>query len=326
MALTAAVVIAVVSAPVARAGSANVAALQVALEALGLSPGTVDGVSGPATRGAVRRLQLRRHLSVDGVAGLQTRRALGSRGRPGLGARAMKEGQRGWDIAALQYLLNARGFGPGGYDGGFGSNTADAVRSFQSAAGLDADGVAGTSTLAALRRRQLSAPASSADGPVRFLRPVGGPITGVFGEWRGDHYHSGVDFGGDTGTPIHAAGRGTVTFAGWNDGGYGNLVVIQHRLGFETYYGHMSAVNAWDGESVDGGTVIGYVGSTGHSTGPHLHFEVREYGTPIDPMPRMLGATAARVRGATRSRCRPNADAWGTRDADPAVARIDRCP
>jgi murein DD-endopeptidase MepM/ murein hydrolase activator NlpD len=84
-----------------------------------------------------------------------------------------------------------------------------------------------------------------------------------------------------------------VSFAGWNTGGYGNLVVIDHREGFQSWYAHLSTVTSWRGEVVTGGTRIGYVGSTGYSTGPHLHFEVRLNGTPVDPMTRLLGATAA---------------------------------
>ncbi len=84
-----------------------------------------------------------------------------------------------------------------------------------------------------------------------------------------------------------AAGRGVTQFAGWNSGGYGNLVIVQHRLGFQTWYAHLSRATSYPGEVVTGGTRIGYVGSTGHSTGPHLHFEVRLNGTPINPLPRL---------------------------------------
>jgi murein DD-endopeptidase MepM/ murein hydrolase activator NlpD len=76
--------------------------------------------------------------------------------------------------------------------------------------------------------------------------------------------------------------------AGYNAFGYGNLVIVTHRLGFESWYAHLSSISVVRGQSVSGGVVIGRVGSTGHSTGPHLHFEVRRNGTPIDPVPLLL--------------------------------------
>src|SRR6476469_4373890 len=138
----------------ASAGSADVAALQVAMSALGLYPHPVDGITGPWTQGAVRTFQAQHGLTVDGVAGPQTRAALGKRGKPNLGKRPMHAGQRGWDVAALQFLLHERGFAPGGFDGGFGPNTQNAVRRFQSAAHVGVDGVAGPATLNALRGNQ----------------------------------------------------------------------------------------------------------------------------------------------------------------------------
>ena len=119
-----------------------------------------------------------------------------------------------------------------------------------------------------------------------------------------------------------------VIYAGW-EGGYGNLVVIDHGGGLATAYGHQSRIAVSVGQSVSQGETIGYVGSTGHSTGPHLHFEVRHFGTPIDPRPRLLTAAAANGGSPKRGRklvCRPNADARRTKDADPAVARVGRCP
>ena len=163
--------------------------------------------------------------------------------------------------------------------------------------------------------------------PVRFLRPLNAPMGDGFG-YPGGRLHTGIDFPAPMGAFVGAAGRGVVSFAGWNSGGYGNLVVVTHRLGFESWYAHLSSISAWLGESVIGGSAIGRVGSTGHSTGPHLHFEVRQFGTPIDPLPRLLSATAARtaVRPKSHRRCRPNADARSRRNVDPPVARLDRCP
>ena len=319
----------------ASAGSAHIAALQVAMNALGLYPHPVDGITGSWTQQAVRTFQSQHGLAVDGVAGPQTRAALGKRGKPSLGARPMHAGHRGWDVAALQFLLHERGFEPGGFDGGFGPNTTNAVRRFQSAAHVGVDGVAGPATLGALRGNQVVS--TSPIGPVRFFRPVPGPIGDGFGWIPPGRRHTGVDFPEPMGTPIHAGGVGVVSFAGFNTGGYGNLVVITHRLGFESWYAHMSRIAASVGQRVSGGQTIGYVGSTGHATGPHLHFEVRHFGTPVDPVPYLLGYRAASAHPGARAgrsggvskrrarRCRPNGDARGL-GADPLTARLDRCP
>jgi murein DD-endopeptidase MepM/ murein hydrolase activator NlpD len=316
----------------ASAGSANTAALQVAMSGLGLYPHPIDGVTGPWTQQAVRTFQAQHGLAVDGVAGPQTRAALGKRGKPRLGKRPMHIGQRGWDVAALQFLLHERGFEPNGFDGGFGPNTQNAVRRFQSAAHIGVDGVAGPTTLNALRGNRVIT--TSPIGPVRFFRPVPGAVGDGFGWIPPGRWHTGLDFPEPKGTPIHAGGVGVVSFAGFNTGGYGNLVVISHRLGFESWYAHQSRIAVSVGQSVSGGQTIGYVGSTGHSTGPHLHFEVRHFGTPVDPTPYLLGYRSAAARKAVRKArvsgkrrtCRPNADARKGRDTDPLTARLDRCP
>jgi murein DD-endopeptidase MepM/ murein hydrolase activator NlpD len=251
-------------------------------------------VKGPFTEKGVRSFQQQHRLSVDGVPGPQTREALGRRGSPRLGSRVMHRGQRGWDVAALQFLLQRRGYQPGSLDGGFGGGTRNALLSFQRAAGLTVDGLAGSATLSALRRRS-GGPTRTVTGPVSFYRPVPGPIGDRFGAPRENgRKHSGVDFPVSYGTLIQAAGVGTTVFAGYNSGGYGNLVVVQHRLGYTTWYAHLSSITTQVGQDVVGGTEIGRVGSTGYSTGPHLHFEVRRYNTPIDPVPLMLSTVAAR--------------------------------
>jgi murein DD-endopeptidase MepM/ murein hydrolase activator NlpD len=282
----------------AAASSANVAALQSALTSLNLYRGFVDGVRGPLTRAAVIRFQRRRGLLIDGIAGPQTRRALGSRGRPSLGSRMMKVGDEGWEVAALQFLLLRRGYGPGRVDGAFGPLTQAAVLRAQRALGLGADAIAGPQTIRALRGGSSSSgtqPVSSPSGPVSFLRPVAGPIGDGFGAPRaGGRRHQGVDFPVAYGTPVGAAGVGTTIFAAYNYGGYGNLVVIQHRLGYTTWYAHLASITTQVGQNVVGGTRIGLVGSTGYSTGPHLHFEVRRYNTPIDPVPLLQSTVAAR--------------------------------
>jgi murein DD-endopeptidase MepM/ murein hydrolase activator NlpD len=297
-----ALILTALAAPAAAdASPAKVAALQSALQALRLYDGYVDGIEGPLTRRAILALQRRRGIAVDGIFGPQTRRALGWRGRPGLGSRAMRNGDKGWDVAALQYLLQRAGHGPGRADGLFGPLTEAAVRRAQEAAGIGVDGIAGPETLRALRGGSSSEGNSSApSGPVRFLRPVPGPIGDPFGAPRNGYTHTGVDFPEPEGTPIAAAGVGTVIYAAYNGGGYGNLVVIQHRLGYTSWYGHMSRITAYVGEDVVGGTRIGYVGQTGDATGPHLHFEVRHYDTPINPVPLLLPTVARPARIARR--------------------------
>ncbi len=115
-----------------------------------------------------------------------------------------------------------------------------------------------------------------------FVWPVSAPITSPFG-WRWGRMHEGIDLGAAYGTPIAAAAAGVVIYAGW-EGGYGNLVVIDHGGGLATAYGHQSRIAVAAGQSVSQGEIIGYVGSTGHSTGPHLHFEVRVDGEAVDPL------------------------------------------
>jgi len=116
-----------------------------------------------------------------------------------------------------------------------------------------------------------------------MIYPVNGPLTSRFG-MRWGRMHEGIDVGVGTGTPVVAAASGTVISAGWA-GGYGNLVVIDHGGGIATAYGHNSRIIVSNGQSVGQGTVIAYSGSTGHSTGPHVHFEVRINGSAVDPLP-----------------------------------------
>ena len=106
--------------------------------------------------------------------------------------------------------------------------------------------------------------------------------------WRIDpvyhtrRFHAGMDFTAPTGTPIYATANGTVSSAGWKQG-YGNCVEINHGFGYETLYGHMSVIKARPGQQVKRGEVIGLVGSTGKSTGPHLHYEVHLRGEIMNP-------------------------------------------
>jgi peptidoglycan hydrolase-like protein with peptidoglycan-binding domain len=314
----AAVLLALATAQPASAASANVAALQAALKSIGLYPVAVDGVRGPFTTRGVRRLQRRRGLTVDGIPGPLTRHALGRLGRPLLGRRVMTQGARGWDVAALQFLLWRRGYSPGGVDLVFGAATRTAVELYQRRAGLVVDGAAGPAVMQSLRRGSAFHQTTAPTTPVRFYRPVPGPIGDGFGAPReGTRRHAGLDFPAAYGTVVVAGGVGTTIFAGYNRAGYGNLVVIQHRLGYTSWYAHLSRVTSWVGERVSGGTRIGYVGATGHATGPHLHFEVRYRNIPVDPVPLLLGATAIAAGVHESLRCRE--------PAAYASARLDDC-
>lgn len=138
-----------------------------------------------------------------------------------------------------------------------------------------------------IRRRNSGnqAPVSSSGG---MMWPLHGEITSPYG-WRTHpifgtaRYHSGIDIGADYGDPVAAANSGVVIYADWM-GGYGNAVIIDHGGSISTLYGHNSQLLVSEGQQVYKGQTIAYAGSTGYSTGPHVHFEVRENGSPVDPM------------------------------------------
>ena len=151
------------------------------------------------------------------------------------------------------------------------------------AAGLQA---ASASLAAQIRSAQstssYSAPSDTTPSAAGFIWPVNGPVTSGFG-MRWGRMHEGIDIGVGYGTPIHAAAAGRVVYAGWMSG-YGNLVAIDHGGGISTAYGHQSSLAVSVGQIVAQGETIGYVGCTGHCFGPHLHFEVRINGAPVDPL------------------------------------------
>jgi murein DD-endopeptidase MepM/ murein hydrolase activator NlpD len=131
--------------------------------------------------------------------------------------------------------------------------------------------------------------------------PVSGRVTSGFGSrfhpiLGMTRFHKGVDLRATAGTPITAAADGRVVSAGWH-GGYGRQVAIAHSGGIETTYGHMSRIAASAGEIVRQGQVIGYVGSSGLSTGPHLHFEVLKNGRPVNPVSAKLGGGPGHLQG-----------------------------
>ena len=167
-------------------------------------------------------------------------------------------------------------------------------------ASLASTGNAGAKPTEAEYQIAAVAPADRPQRPIFTpLWPTSGIITTYFGEVgpyspRG---HAGLDIANDTGTPILAADEGEVLKAYWNEDGYGALIVIGHPSGFETWYGHLSRIGVDRGQHVARGEQIGLMGSTGYSTGPHLHFEVRQEGALRDPL---LFLSEAALKSASR--------------------------
>ena len=114
-----------------------------------------------------------------------------------------------------------------------------------------------------------------------FVLPVGKMISGFKLRWG--RWHKGNDFSCNVGTPVKACWDGVIRYAKYNHGGYGNLIIIRHYNGLETYYGHLHKISVYSGQKVKGGDLIGLSGNTGKSTGPHLHFEVRILDNAFDP-------------------------------------------
>jgi murein DD-endopeptidase MepM/ murein hydrolase activator NlpD len=136
-------------------------------------------------------------------------------------------------------------------------------------------------------RKNLPAEVSrSTNTPGTLVRPAQGARTGWFGEGRRSHRHAGIDFDGDTGDAIVAAGAGTVIHAGWAPSGYagyGQMVLIDHGNGVTTLYAHLSRLGVRVGTQVQPGEYVGAMGTTGNVTGSHLHFEVRVGDRPVNP-------------------------------------------
>jgi murein DD-endopeptidase MepM/ murein hydrolase activator NlpD len=147
--------------------------------------------------------------------------------------------------------------------------------------GLEAESAALTARIQAAQAAR-AAGGSSTPSPSGLIWPVSGPVTSPFG-MRWGRMHEGIDIGVPDGTPIHAAAAGSVIYAGWEPG-YGNLVVLDNGGNIATAYAHQSQIAVSLGQQVNQGDVVGYSGCTGHCLGPHLHFEVRVDGAPVDPL------------------------------------------
>jgi murein DD-endopeptidase MepM/ murein hydrolase activator NlpD len=258
------------------ADRAGVAALQVGLRSHGLYRGPIDGLEGPATTKAIRKLQKHAHLTVDGIVGPKTRRALGRFARHRLGSRPLTIGKKGWDVASLQFRLAQHGFPSGTFDGIFGRHIEGALRRFQRWAGLKEDGVAGPATLKALRGPPPSV-------PLPLAWPLTAPVLGDRFGPRGDRWHAGIDLPAPLGAPVYSARSGEVVWAGWRDG-WGLLVMVAHGRGERTMYAHLSRIDVKLGVWIGQGVRVGLIGASGDATGPHLHFEVRVRGASIDPL------------------------------------------
>lgn len=146
-------------------------------------------------------------------------------------------------------------------------------------------------------------PVAVADGPVSS--PYGPRVHPVLGR---HHHHSGIDIAAPLGSPVRAARAGTVKETRF-ESGYGNLVVVEHAAGLETWYAHLDTIRVEAGDAVQAGATLATVGNTGRTTGPHLHFEVRQEGRPIDPTPWLPEGSHARAHREPNSSLTPKAKA-----------------
>ncbi|HSN97268.1 MAG TPA: type VI secretion system tip protein TssI/VgrG, partial [Candidatus Nanopelagicales bacterium] len=209
------------------------------------------------------------------------------------GRAQLQEGHQGPAVEELQRRLNRAGY-PVEVDGKYGEQTREAVERFQIDKGIrPPSGIVGQTTLSHVTDSVQQASTGSLVYPVARNVPYGSPFGmrthPISGERR---MHNGQDFPAPRGSPVYASTAGRVTHARWNNGGFGNLVIIETtRNGqrFETYYAHLDSMSVSENQTVTAGQVIGQVGSTGRSTGPHLHYETRINGQPVNPRPLLGG-------------------------------------
>ena len=153
--------------------------------------------------------------------------------------------------------------------------------------------VTGDSSAGGARHRTVTA--------LRSRWPVSGPITSDFGPRRAfARFHNGVDIAAEPATACRVAAAGTIVSVGWQNG-YGKTVIVDHGHGIHTLYGHLSSIGVSRGQRVEQGTVLGLTGTTGHVSGPHLHYEILVNGRPVDPGPYLASAPGAHRASAARA-------------------------
>lgn len=282
----------------------DVKTLQTMLNTVSNAGLTVDGKFGANTQAAVKKFQSANGLTADGICGAKTWAALTTQYNAIKSYSTVRNGSSGNDVRTLQTMLNAVSNAGLTVDGKFGANTQAAVKKFQSANGLAADGICGVKTWAALVSRYNASRASSNT----FIWPLSSSFTKIT-SYTGNRVnpitnqrqnHGGIDISATKGAAVYASAGGTLyvgnsgcthnygksTSCGCG-GGYGNYVYIKHSNGTYTYYAHLSTVDVKSGSTVSQGQKIGTVGSTGSSTGYHLHFEMRSgssSSTRVDPL------------------------------------------